>query len=73
MVCLAQWCPSALSDLLGLNIEYAWTLTNHRGYVDAMGILDGRKVESHIQADTFLLALAETYRWWRSATTSEPE
>jgi hypothetical protein len=41
--------------------------------VDAMGILDGRKVESHVQADTFLLALAETYRWWSSATTSEPE
>jgi hypothetical protein len=22
-------------DLIGMSIEYAWTLTNHRGYVDA--------------------------------------
>jgi hypothetical protein len=24
----------AISDLTGLSIEYAWSLTNHRGYVD---------------------------------------
>ena len=33
--------------------------------VDAVGEIKGRRFESHIEADTFLLALAESYRWWR--------
>jgi hypothetical protein len=33
--------------------------------VDAVGTVKGQVVETHIQGDTFLLALAETFRWWR--------
>jgi hypothetical protein len=33
--------------------------------VDTVGSLKGRGAETHIEADTFLLALAETLRWWR--------
>jgi hypothetical protein len=36
--------------------------------VDAVGEIKGRRAESHIQADTFLLALAESYRWWRDTS-----
>lgn len=33
--------------------------------VDTVGTIKGHEVETHIQGDTFLLALAETFRWWR--------
>ena len=33
--------------------------------VDAVGTVKGERVETHIEGDTFLLALAETLRWWR--------
>jgi hypothetical protein len=33
--------------------------------VDAKGTVKGQTVETQIQGDTFLLALAETFRWWR--------
>jgi len=29
---------SAFKELLGMRIEYAWSLTNHRGYVDAFSL-----------------------------------
>jgi hypothetical protein len=32
---------------------------------DAVGAVKGVNVETHIEADTFLLAFAETFRWWR--------
>jgi hypothetical protein len=30
----------------------------------------GTQVETHIEADIFLLALAETFRWWREFVTA---
>lgn len=38
--------------------------------VDTTGTVKGRRVETHIQGDTFLLALAETFRWWREFVES---
>ena len=33
--------------------------------VDTAGTIGGRRVETKIYGDTFLLALAETFRWWQ--------
>jgi hypothetical protein len=30
----------------------------------------GTQVETHIEDDTFLLSLAETFRWWREFVTA---
>jgi hypothetical protein len=38
--------------------------------VDTVGVVKGTQVETHIEADTFLLALAETFRWWREFLTA---
>lgn len=39
--------------------------------VDTVGTIKGQRVETHIQGDTFLLALAETLRWWRDFAESK--
>ena len=38
---------AVISDLIGMSIEYAWTMTNHRGYVDAfqLRLLDKQRRE----------------------------
>src|ERR1022692_2586507 len=38
---------ATLADLVGMRIEYAWLLTNHRGYVDAfqLRLIDDQRRE----------------------------
>jgi hypothetical protein len=38
--------------------------------VDTVGVVKGTQVETHIEDDTFLLSLAETFRWWREFVTA---
>ena len=41
----------AIRDMIGLRIDYAWSLTNHRGYVDAfqLRLEDGTGTEKTFQ------------------------
>jgi hypothetical protein len=38
---------AVITDLIGMSIEYAWTMTNHRGYIDAfqMRLMDKQRRE----------------------------
>ena len=64
----------------GLMERLIWEINNLGGTVtcvsdqwvrvDTVGVVKGTQVETHIEADTFLLALAETFRWWREFVTA---
>jgi hypothetical protein len=50
---------AAIVDLIGMSIEYAWNLTNHRGYKDAfqLRLTNGRGREETLQFEVAASAM----------------